>query len=220
MLNRREFIQAGVAAVVVGGIGRPDGVTAAHGVPAERIPIDTAVYDRRYHDGLAFAAEAARLGLPTRGISGDVTDLWVKDLDTRWRRNRVPIAGLTTDAALFCLAELARVHRLRVVVRAEHQFGPGRVSHTIDCPRSALEHVRALEEASAASWARRMARLVTVVRFDGSPMARTVVVTSRVVPDIGLRAEAEHRPRDFQGWWGPEPQGVDLLVSWIIAPAG
>ncbi|OFV92855.1 MAG: hypothetical protein A3G76_01205 [Acidobacteria bacterium RIFCSPLOWO2_12_FULL_65_11] len=161
MVNRREFIQTGAAAVVVTGIGIDSGAAApAHAPEAPvRRPLYKAIYDERYRDSVAFAEQARRLGLATQAIAGDVTGLWFKDLDLRWREDKVPIVGLTTDAALFCLEQFAHTRQMRVVYRAEHAFEPGRVVHTFECAPSGFDHLTAFERDGLTDWAPRVARL-------------------------------------------------------------
>jgi hypothetical protein len=66
---------------------------------------------------VAFAREAAVLGIPRDAIRGDVTDLWYGSLSLRWRERPEATAGLTREDSLFCLEQLARDHRMRVVFR-------------------------------------------------------------------------------------------------------
>ena len=196
MMNRREFIQTGATAVVLTGIGHAPRAFAASLAPMGK-PLYKAIYDERFRDSVAFADEATRLGVGTHAIRGDITDLWFKDLDSRWRLDKATVAGLTTESALFCLEQFSWDHRMRVVYRAEHEFlEGGRVAHTFQCSQTALKHVEAFERNRLTDWAPRVAQLVASVSLDRFPAASKVVTTSLPAP-----------ARD----------GLELLVSWIIA---
>jgi hypothetical protein len=106
MISRREFIHASVAGVAL---------AAAGGAPLYKV-----IYDQRFAGSAAFAAAVRKLGFATHAIRGDITGLWFNDLDRHWRERRAPVAGLTTESALFCLERLAWDHQMRVAFRAEH----------------------------------------------------------------------------------------------------
>ncbi len=55
-----------------------------------------------------------------RRISGDITGLWYGELYDRWRSAPFALAGMTDRMALFCLEQLARDARMRVVYRMAH----------------------------------------------------------------------------------------------------
>jgi len=75
------------------------------------------IYDERFEHARALAREAA-FGAPQRAISGDITSLWLEDLQSRWPTRTETIAGVTTERTLFCLDILARDHSLRVLARS------------------------------------------------------------------------------------------------------
>ena len=79
-----------------------------------------AVFDERFAECRAFAAELNSAGVFTSAIRGDVAKLWYDDLRARLSESRVPIAGLTDRVTLFCLEELARDVGMRVIFRADH----------------------------------------------------------------------------------------------------
>jgi hypothetical protein len=79
-----------------------------------------AVFDERFAECRAFAAELQGAGVSTTAIRGDVADLWYRDLRAHLSENRLPVAGLTDRLALFCLEELARDVGMRVTFRADH----------------------------------------------------------------------------------------------------
>jgi hypothetical protein len=90
------------------------------------IAFHRAVFDERFAECRAFAADLRSTGVCTSAISGDVAELWYSDLRVHLRENRLPVAGLTGRAALFCLEELARDVDMRVIYRADYiidQYG-------------------------------------------------------------------------------------------------
>lgn len=112
-MKRREFLyfSAGASALGVAGVSLP----ILAGAPAIRV--HHAIYDERYPEAVVFAREAAELGIPRDPIRGDVTHLWYGTLSSRWRARPEATAGLTDETSLFCLEQLARDHRMRVVFR-------------------------------------------------------------------------------------------------------
>jgi len=78
------------------------------------MPYYKAVFDERFEEARAFAAQATARGTPTVAIRGDVTNLFFNDLDLRWKRGPVGLIGFTTPASLFCLHLLARDRGMRL----------------------------------------------------------------------------------------------------------
>lgn len=76
-----------------------------------------AAYDRRFAPAREFGRAMRRTGVPVHALDGDITALWVDQLDPLWRRERASIAGLTTERALFCLEQMAAGHQMRVLQR-------------------------------------------------------------------------------------------------------
>jgi hypothetical protein len=69
--------------------------------------------DRRHLDCLTMADRAAPLAL----FDGDLTKLWVEKVLPLWNEGPAVIAGMSNPAALFCLEQLARGERHRLVAR-------------------------------------------------------------------------------------------------------
>jgi hypothetical protein len=113
MANRREFIQAGLAASVL-----PVLATAKDLLPQPQFY--KVIFDHRFPASREFAAEMEKLGATVHGIHGDITDLWFHDLYHRWKQSPVPIAGMTAHGPLFCLERLAWDHGMRVLSRTDH----------------------------------------------------------------------------------------------------
>jgi hypothetical protein len=151
MVNRRDFIAAGAAALpMASSLGL---LTAGAPIAA----LYAVVHDDRFADSQAFAREARRLGLRARLVRGDVTALWYDDLYHRWKQGPAAIAGLTSASTFFCLETLAMDAGLRRVLHVEHHPVAGGVAHRLDGPARLLRHA-ALEECGPA-WGLRMAQL-------------------------------------------------------------
>jgi hypothetical protein len=119
MVNRRGVLKIGAttmagALVNLPGLGRNVAPAPAHS------SFQRAVFDQRFAECRAFAAELNSAGVVTSAIRGDVAKLWYQDLRAHLSKNPAPIAGLTDRAALFCLEELARDVDMRVIFRADH----------------------------------------------------------------------------------------------------
>jgi hypothetical protein len=118
MANRREFIQAGLAASMM-----PILATAKELLPqtnASAFPFYKVIVDHRFPASVEFGNEMKKVGAVVYGIRGDITDLWFHDLDRRWKQGPVPIAGMTAHGPLFCLERLAWDNGMRVLSRTDH----------------------------------------------------------------------------------------------------
>lgn len=198
MVNRREFVRGSVAATflpALAGVLGP-GAAAAAGGRGYYLPLHRVVFDRRYAEAREFAARASGFGASVHPVAGDVTALWYRDLDPRWRRGPAAIAGLTDESALFCLQELAwGAARMRVVFRADHRpAGSAGVAHRVSAGAGLQAEVPDLGTAGRA-WSRRLAEMMTHIP-EGLVQGPAAVTR--------CRASASDNP----------PQ----LVSWVIAP--
>lgn len=191
-MDRRQFCTAGAAALSLGSAGA---MSLSISRAAAASPLYKAVFDERYAASRAFGAAAARQGVRTAAINGDVTALWLRDLKSHWARGGGAVAGLTTMPALFSLEEMAKDHWLSVTVRAEHRAAAGFVAvHRLSV---AAPNWPRLADALAdgRAWPERLAEALT---------ARAPAVGER---RTGVLACAE--PVRFAA---PEPG----LVSWVI----
>jgi hypothetical protein len=196
MVNRRSVLKIG-AVTAAGGLVKMS--VSGRGLSPRRanIAFHRAVFDERFAECRAFAAELGSAGVFTSAIRGDVAELWYDDLRVHLSENRLPVAGLTDRAALFCLEELARDVGMRVIFRADHiidQDGDqtGHTQHTAVGPASlvAVTH-----------------NLPPVAGFGGA----MAVLFSRF--DI-----SEPRDTTAQKRTGPfSPENKTALVSWVIA---
>jgi hypothetical protein len=124
MINRRQFIEAGLAVSAVGGLAAVAPCAADERFLAPGVALRAVVFDERFAAARHFAEAARRRGLAPYATRGDVTELWYSRLHPLWRRERAAVAGLTAYAALFCLERLAWDHGMRVIRRAA-LGGPG-----------------------------------------------------------------------------------------------
>jgi hypothetical protein len=190
MVNRRSVVKIGAATVAGALVQLPvPGRNAARAYGA----FERAVFDERFAECRAFAAELHSGGVPTSAIRGDVARLWYGDLRAHLRENRSPVAGLTDRAALFCLEELARDMGMRVIFRADHVVDQdGHARHAAVGSASLIAATRNLPP--EAGFGRAMAGLFR--QFDVS----------------------EPRDSAAQKRTGPfSPENKTALVSWIIA---
>jgi hypothetical protein len=199
MVNRRSVMKIGAAAVAGGLVdlpvpGRNSARARAHGA------LQRAVFDERFAECRAFGAEMHGAGVFTAAIRGDVAQLWYGDLRAALSENRVPVAGLTDRAALFCLEELARDVGMRVIFRADHVIDRdqnGLVRHTAVGPASLVSLTRNLPP--EAEFGRAMAGFFS--QFD-----------------IGALHGSGSGDTTAQKRTGPfSPGNRTALVSWIIS---
>jgi len=197
MVNRRNVMKIGAAAVAgvlvnLPVLGRNVAPARAHGA------FQRAVFDERFAECQAFAAELHSAGVLTSAIRGDVARLWYDDLRADLSEDRLPVAGLTDRVALFCLEELARDVGMRVIFRADHVIDPnGHAQHTAVGPASLVAATRQL----------------TTERGFGRAMAG-------ICSQFDIRALHCSGPGDTaaQKRTGPfSPDDKTALVSWIIS---
>jgi hypothetical protein len=108
MPNRREFLQAGIAASLLPLLS-PKALSAVVSGT-----FDLFVFDQRFPQARDFGQRARETGVARAAIEGDITHLYFHDLSLRWNRGPTTIAGLSTKASLFCLEMLARDRGMRL----------------------------------------------------------------------------------------------------------
>ena len=198
MASRREFLQMGVAALALPISARSaleTPVAAAAAAESGRVPLYKVVYDERHAPCRAFASEAKELGVTVHGIRGDITGLWFNDLDARWKKEPVAIAGLTEQGPLFCLERLAWDHGMRVIYRADHAYRDGYMEHDLSGSERMLREAVELSS-SGPDWSARVAILLTRCPAGRAQASKLTVVT----PAAKEAGDPGH------------------LVSWVIAP--
>ena len=192
MVNRRTVLKIGATTLTGALVNAP--VLSRNAPPARtHSAFERVVFDDRFGESQAFATELESAGAVASAVRGDVAKLWYEDLRVRLSKKRAPVAGLTDRPALFCLEELARDVRMRVIFRADHMVDKnGYTQHT------------AVGTASLVAVARNLPKEPGFGRA-------TAVLFSRF--DI-------REPRDMaaQKRTGPfSPENKTALVSWIIA---
>jgi hypothetical protein len=200
MASRREFLQIGVAALAlpISARARLTPEISGRANPSVATPLYKVIFDQRFQSSRAFAGEVKRLGAAIYGIKGDITDLWFHDLDARWKREPIGIAGLTEHGPLFCLERLAWDHGMRVVYRADHTYrSDGYMEHELSGSEQMLREAVDLSS-SGTDWSSRTASLLTRCPASRAQASKMTVVT----PTAKQADDPEH------------------LVSWVIAPVG
>jgi hypothetical protein len=198
MASRREFLQIGVAALALPISARAGLAPTILGQANESTPtpLYKVIFDERFASSRAFAGEVKRLGASVYGIKGDITDLWFNDLDARWKKEPIGIAGLTEHGPLFCLERLAWDHGMRVVYRADHTYrADGYMEHELSGSERMLREAVNISS-SGPDWSRRTAGLLTRCPANKAQASKMTVVT----PAVKQADDPEH------------------LVSWVIAP--
>jgi hypothetical protein len=118
MSSRRRFLKIGLGVYAAGACGSAHAIrpVASQGRPARwyKARWYKAIFDERFENTRAFAAEAEARGISTAAIRGDITSLFFDDLDLRWKQGPVLLTGYTTQASLFCLDLLARDRGMRL----------------------------------------------------------------------------------------------------------
>jgi len=84
------------------------------------LPIYKVIFDIRFSVARAFGSSAERNGVYTAAIRGDITSLWLDDLQGHWESGGAAIAGMTTPRTLLCLEQLSHDTWRRVLRRVEY----------------------------------------------------------------------------------------------------
>jgi hypothetical protein len=124
------------------------------------LKIGRVVFDERFADARAFAAEARSLSATTSAINGPVHDLWYSDLCHRWGEGKYPVAGMTDHRALFLLEMMAADAGMRVVHRVHHVETGGTHVPRVFGPLERSEERRVRLSSADAGWARSAAGIV------------------------------------------------------------
>ena len=198
VINRRIFLEAAAAATLPVMVRAQPKDRARPTAGARPGAVHTCLVDTRYAPARTLGARLAATGREVLAIpDGDVTQVWLQHIDPAWRRQPVPLAGLTARPALFCLEQLARGCGLRVVFHAEHVVHEeGRTEHRV--PRGAPAAAISPSDLALAGvlWPAHIAEIIATY---SSHAARE---------RLGL-SEAGLQPT--------LPAGAQLLTSWIIA---
>jgi hypothetical protein len=115
IIDRRTLLRSGAAVSTVAFVpGLSAGASGDVGLGIERF-----VFDNRFSDAIDAARSAAAKGIRLSEVDGDMTALWYDDLNLRWKKRPMTLAGVTGEDALFVLATLAPEYRMRVVHQAQ-----------------------------------------------------------------------------------------------------
>ena len=195
MPSRREFIQRGLAVSALAACPLAGREALASRVGGSH-RFFRVLFDTTFAEGAAFGAEAADRDAPVRAIGSDVGNVWMNEIEPRWKRGPIAIAGLTGGAPLFCLELLGRDYGMGVVYRAEHVLaGDGRVRHLVTGPDRLSEWENRLT-AAGGHWSAVAAALATSCPDDLQPEVEIDLL------DLARRTGAAERS----------------LFSWVIAP--
>ena len=197
MSSRREFIQRGLAASALAASPLTARLALADGGSRKPYRFFTVLFDQTFADGVAFGAEAVRLGGPARAVGSDAGTVWMNQIEPRWKYGPAVVAGLIGRATLFCLELLARDYGMGVVYRAEHSPAPGGgIRHIITGPQNLAE------------WESRLTLAGKRWSAVAAEMAMSCPETLPPDPGIGLLDPGQ-----------PSSIAEPSLFSWVIAPA-
>jgi hypothetical protein len=230
MTNRREFLQAGVAATALP-LAVPGVLQTASAAPVEsapRVRIYKAIFDERYPEGRAFGEQVAKSGVAAHAFAdGDITRFWFDELDLLWRETPVAIAGLTQFGPMFVLDRLGRERGLTTVFRVEHRPEEGGLRHVMSGPSEILRSASRLGGEGVA-WPSVMARAVVGCQGDCSAPAEQSFAMRCARPEMRggtLSCGADNLPERIIHYYMTERQrnGLDVpldgpLFTWVIAP--
>lgn len=117
MISRRDILVgsgSGLAALTI--------VAASHAAATMSLPASSGpslfLVDTALPGAQGAIAAAARAGVPVSRFAGDVGTPWLETLEPMWRREKLPVAGVTYAGGFFCLERLARACGLACVFRA------------------------------------------------------------------------------------------------------
>jgi hypothetical protein len=197
MVNRRSVLKIGAATMAGVFVKMPVCGRKLSPVPAH-IAFQRVVFDERFAECRGFAAELHSAGVRTAAIRGDVAKLWYDDLRVHLSESRLPYAGLTDRAAMFCLEELARDVGMRVIFRADHIIDQnGQTQHTAVGPASLVAVAHNLPP--EAGFGRVIAALFS--QFD--------------IGGLNISGAGDTSAQKRTGPFSPENKTA--LVSWVIA---
>lgn len=190
MTSRREILQGAALATMPLASCVPESAAVASTSGSH---FHAVIVDPRHAQSLQFGTRLASRGVRPAALSdGDVTGLWLADIEPAWRKAPVSLTGLTRLDTLFCLEQLAWSHGLRVSFHAEH----------------------VLDEAHATAHALHRADI-------GSSLSRGLWWPTAAADLVLAQAasRAGHGLGPSLASLSPTlPGGADVLASWIIAP--
>jgi hypothetical protein len=187
MIGRRDILRAAAVAPVAASFARA--LAAGRG----SLALERFVFDVRFTESGAIAEQVRRLGIELSPVADDLMTLWYDDLDLKWRKAPMALAGVTLEDALFVLETFALDRGMHVVYRGQHGIvQDGRIKHRLAGPAALIE----LLEPLPPEWESALAKALTECPLGALETARAELVS----PGAALSL------RDVP------------LYSWIIAP--
>ena len=139
LMSRRQIVQAAGVALLIcalpaaAGMGSRDSSLPPVFAPA------VFMIDERFDEADDFGRECRRQGLDIIAMQGDLTPLWMGDLEMRWRKQPAVLAGVTSASTLACLEILANRERMRVTFKSDQPLCGARelLAMMARCPNEA-----------------------------------------------------------------------------------
>ena len=119
MTNRRQFIKCGLSFTALPLTGLSLLNMAVATPEGHSFKLESFVSDLRFGESIATATSLKAQGVPIAEISGDLTDLWIKQYSRQWKQKPMSLAGVTGKDALFVLETLAPDYGMRLIYRTE-----------------------------------------------------------------------------------------------------
>ena len=119
MTNRRQFIKCGLSFTALPLTGLSSLNMAVATPEGHSFKLESFVSDLRFGESIATATSLKAQGVPIAEISGDLTDLWIKQYSRQWKQKPMSLAGVTGKDALFVLETLAPDYGMRLIYRTE-----------------------------------------------------------------------------------------------------
>src|SRR6188508_3329490 len=187
MTSRRDILRGAAALPLATPFAR------AFAAAPESLALERFVFDVRFAESGAIAEHVGDLGVALSPVADDLMTLWYDDLDLKWRKAPMALAGVTLEDALFVLETFALDRGMHVVYRGEHGLVEnGRITHHLAGPAPLIEMLNPLP----ADWESALAKAITECPLGAPRTARAELVS----------AGRELSLRDVP------------LYSWIIAP--
>lgn len=201
-VSRRKFVTGCLASAGIAAAAAPPTALAFASVAMSPSALQLALFDTRFPAAVAFSRGMVRRGVALAPFHGDVTAVWFEQLDPRWRRESISVAGMTAPSTLFCLEQLAWDHGLRVAFRGTHDPAPlGGMTHLLEAAADRRQDLMSHFSEDRA-WAAQVADHIASI--------------SEPAPAFPSRPESRSMSRLLTG--ASRYDGETKLVSWLIAP--
>ncbi len=172
MANRRDVLKASVALPAASLLGAP--FSSALGASLRALPLERFVFDVRFAESGAIAEHVERLGVALSPVADDLMTLWYDDLDLKWRKAPMALAGVTLEDAFFVLETFALDRGMHVVYRGEHGLVEnGRITHRFAGPSAIIERLSPLPT----QWESALASALVECPLGAPQTARAELVT-------------------------------------------